>query len=58
VRRPLIKDDEMGWELGELDGVWELLGIWKFGGTVQRRGVRVSLPKIGSRGDVLFFGGI
>jgi hypothetical protein len=34
------------------------LGIWNFGGTVQRRGVHVNTPEIGSREGVFCFGGI
>jgi hypothetical protein len=33
-------------------------GIWKIWGKVRRRGGRVSIPEIGSRGDVFVFGGI
>jgi hypothetical protein len=48
----------MGWILGQLNGNWKVLSDLSFGGTVRRRGVRVSLPKIGSRGERLCFGGI
>jgi hypothetical protein len=37
---------------------WEFLTDWNFLGVVQRRGADVSVPKIGSRGEVFVFGGI
>jgi hypothetical protein len=45
-------------ELGQLNGIWELFGKLGFFGAGQRRGAHVSIPKIGSRGELLCFGGI
>jgi hypothetical protein len=48
----------MGWELGQMNGIWELFGELGFFEAGQRRGVHVSTPKNGSRGGFLCFGGI
>jgi hypothetical protein len=46
---PLIKDDEIGLKFRGLDGDWkDFLGIG-FLAELQRRGVHVNIPKIGSR---------
>jgi hypothetical protein len=41
----------MGWDRKNF-------GVWDFGGWVQRRGARVNIPEIGSRGELFVFGGI
>jgi hypothetical protein len=44
--------------LGDLDGFWEFLRDWDFWGRLQRRGVHVNIPKIGSRDGEKCSGGI
>jgi hypothetical protein len=44
--------------MGQMELDRKVLGIWKFLGGGQRRGAHVSVPKIGSRGAHLCFGGI
>jgi hypothetical protein len=48
----------MGWIEGHLDDDWKDFWVLVFLGLVQRRGTDVNIPEIGSRGDVLCFGGI
>jgi hypothetical protein len=45
-------------EIGGLAGFELILGDLVFWRKIQRRGVHVSPPKIGSRGDAFVFGGI
>jgi hypothetical protein len=47
-----------GWICGQLRDFGKFLRNWCFFGVRQRRGTHVSVPKIGSRGGVLCFGGI
>jgi hypothetical protein len=44
--------------MGQMDGIERVLGNLEFLGELQRRGVRVKLPEIGSRDGVFCFGGI
>jgi hypothetical protein len=44
--------------MGQMELDRKVLGIWKFLEGGQRRGAHVSVPKIGSRGAHLCFGGI
>jgi hypothetical protein len=44
--------------VGQLYGIWKILGCWFFWGNVRRRGAHVNIPKIGSRVGQLCFGGI
>jgi hypothetical protein len=39
-------------------GIRKIFGVGVFGGLVQRRGVDVNVPEIGSRGGIYCFGGI
>jgi hypothetical protein len=41
-----------------MEGNWKVFGFEDFGDRVQRRGAGVNVPEIGSRGEVLCFGGI
>jgi hypothetical protein len=51
-------DDEMSWEIGQLNGTWKVFGRLGILGAGQRRGVHVNVPKIGSRAGLFCFGGI
>jgi hypothetical protein len=44
--------------MGQMDGIWNIFGEFVIWGKVQRRGVDVSPPEIGSRDGVLCIGGI
>jgi hypothetical protein len=57
ARGPLIRDYEKRGNYGLVGRDWtEFLGL-DFGGTVQRRGVHVNPPEIGSRDGGKCFGG-
>jgi hypothetical protein len=51
-------DDEKGLKIGGLAGVWKVFEDLEVLGEFQRRGVHVSIPKIGSRDGLKCFGGI
>jgi hypothetical protein len=44
--------------MGQLDNFWKEFGVGNFWDPVQRRGARVNILKIGSRGAENCFGGI
>jgi hypothetical protein len=44
--------------LWSIEGLWKVFERFGFLRAGQRRGTHVSVPKIGSRGEVLCFGGI
>jgi hypothetical protein len=49
---PLIRDHEKGLNCGQMEVIWKVFEEFEDLGQVQRRGVRVNTPKIGSRGAV------
>jgi hypothetical protein len=58
LRRPLIRDYEIGLDCGQLNGNRKEFWGFVFWGNVSRRGTHVNPLKIGSRGARKCFGGI